>query len=304
MKKGLLLLTIMIMVFFACSKDNKIERTYYVSILPQKYFVERIVGDMFNIEVLVKPGQSPATYEPTTKQMINLSNAKALFTIGVAFEDNLVPKLTEQYGDLEIVRTDKNIKKHQPASFIQLFEEDHRDIDYHAHQQSDSNHHHEGLDPHIWLSPELVKIQVANISDYFIKAYPEKASYFKKNRDDFFTELDQVAKDIEEVFNLRQNREFLCFHPAWGYFADQFKLKQIPIEIEGKEPTPKEQQQILAFARERKIKVIFVQAQFNQRIASSIAEQIGGSVISIDPLAEDYLVNLKIIANKLAESME
>ncbi len=302
MKKIMYLLSLIVIVFTACSKDIKVQDGYFVSILPQKYFVERIVGDMFNIEVLVKPGESPATYEPTTKQMIGLSKAKALFTIGVAFEDNLIPKLQKQYPDLEILATDKNILKHKPASFIDIFDNE-LDHSHHHHENEDAHHHHEGLDPHIWLSPNLVKTQVTNIADYFIATYPEQANFFEKNRDEFFTELDEATLEIEKIFSKVERREFLCFHPAWGYFADQFNLKQIPIEIEGKEPTPKEQQKIIEFVQEQGIKVIFVQAQFDQRIASSIAEQIGGSVILIDPLAENYLDNLKIIANKIAESM-
>jgi len=303
MKRGVFfLIAITIISVFACSKDTKVEENYFVSILPQKYFVERVVGEMFNIEVLVKPGESPATYEPTTKQMIGLSKAKALFTIGVAFEDNLIPKLKEQYSKLGIVATDKNIIKHNPASFVEIFaEEDHTS---HQHnEEMDEHHHHEGLDPHIWLSPDLVKIQVTNIADYFIRAYPEEKSYFEKNRDVFIAELDEVSQEIKQIFINKESREFLCFHPAWGYFADQFNLKQIPIEIEGKEPNPREQEQIIEFAQAQGIKFIFVQAQFDQRVASSIAEQISGSVILIDPLAENYLVNLKNIAIKLAESM-
>lgn len=302
MKNVLILLTVIIMVISACSTDHKSADSYFVSILPQKYFVEKIIGTSSQIEVLVKPGESPATYEPTTKQMINLSKAKALFTIGVAFEDNLIPKLKEQYPTLKVIATDKNVQKHEPADFTQLFLEDYK-YSHNRHEDREEHHHHEGLDPHIWLSPELVKIQVSEIAEYFIAEYPDKADDFSKNRDLFFAELDEVSQEIGEIFSGKEKREFLCFHPSWGYFADQFDLKQIPIEIEGKEPTPREQQRIIEFAQEREIKIIFVQAQFDQRVAASIAEQIGGSVISIDPLAENYLVNLKNIALKLAESM-
>jgi zinc transport system substrate-binding protein len=310
MKKLLLLLVLIALGLTACSKNKAGEETYFVSILPQKYFVEKVVGDLFDIQVLVKPGESPATYEPTTKQMIDLNKAKALFSIGVAFEDNLLPKLAEQYPDLKIIATDRNIVKHLPASFVEIFpeedehddEENHKDI--HHNHDAEHGHEHHGLDPHIWLSPDLVKIQVADIADYFIAEHPEHASYFEQNRDTFLAELDTASQEIEDIFQNISKREFLCFHPAWGYFADQFNLKQIPIEIEGKEPTPKEQKIIMEFAEVQGIKFIFVQAQFDQRVASSIAEQIGGSVILIDPLAENYLANLKKIANKLAESME
>jgi len=297
MRKIVYLLGLISLVLTACnSKINEPEK-YFVSILPQKYFVERVVGDMFNIEVLVKPGASPATYEPTTKQMLELSKSKALFTIGVPFEHNIVTKLQKQYHQLIIINTDKNIIKQSPESFVELFANDH-------HHDSDMDHHHEGLDPHIWLSPNLVKIQVSNIADYFIEAYPDNKSYFEKNRDNFIADLDELSLEIEQIFMNVKSKEFLCFHPAWGYFANEFKLNQIPIEIEGKEPTPHEQQKIIEFAKERGIKFIFVQAQFDRRVATAIAEDIGGSVILIDPLAEDYLSNLKEIASRLAESME
>lgn len=299
MKKVVLLMITLGIFFLACQKKNTQIDEYFVSILPQKYFVERIVGDKFKIEVLVKPGDSPATYEPTAKQMIAMSKAKALFTIGVAFEKNIIPKLQEQYPTLNVVASDKGITKHHPASFQELF------ADEHSHHEHTSEHHHDHgeFDPHIWLSPALVKIQVMNITDYFVSTYPQDKNFFLANRDNFLADLEQVSLSIENIFQNTEKREFLCFHPAWGYFADQFGLKQIPIEIEGKEPTPQEQSKIISFAKERDIKFIFVQAQFDQRIASSIANEIGGKVILIDPLAEDYLANIKNIAQKIAESM-
>ena len=296
------LLLLLSLLLLACNRKRDEAQKYSVSILPQKYFVERVVGEMFDIDVLVKPGESPATYEPTTKQMIDLSKTKALFTIGVAFEDNIVPKLNQQYPNFLIIDTDKDITKHRPASFVELFAEDKH---HHQHETTnDKHHHHEGFDPHIWLSPNLVKVQVMNIADYFISAYPEQEKTFTQNRDVFLAELDDVSQEINKIFENANNRDFLCFHPAWGYFADEFHLRQIPIEIEGKEPTPQEQQKIIEFAQDNKIKFIFVQAQFDQRIARSVAQEIGGSVILIDPLAEDYLVNLKYIASKLAETMK
>jgi len=302
MRKLVFLIALISLVIVACNNKPRDTKKYFVSILPQKYFVERVVGDMFEINVLVKPGESPATYEPTAKQMIGLSKTKALFTIGVAFEENIIPNLNQQYPDLKIINTDKNIAKHRPSPFEELFEEKE---DHHQHKSdNEGHHHHDGYDPHIWLSPELVKVQVNNIADYFISAYPEQTNTFENNRDTFLADLDEVSFEIKKIFANVTNREFLCFHPAWGYFADEFDLRQIPIEIEGKEPTPREQKKIIEYAKDREIKFIFVQAQFDQRIAASVANEIGGSVINIDPLAEDYLSNLKHIANKLAESME
>jgi zinc transport system substrate-binding protein len=316
MKKLMVILSLAILVLAACHNDQQEAKKYYVSILPQKFFVEKIVEDKFEIAVLVKPGESPATYEPTTKQMIDLSKTKALFSIGVPFEQTIIPKLKEQYPNLEIIATDKGINKHSPESYVDLFHDSHSHHEHevleneyaHKHEglekKHEHGHKHEGLDPHIWLSPKLVEQQVRNIADYFISAYPQDADFFADNRDKFIKELQAVSQEIKVIFANNENREFLCFHPAWGYFADDFDLKQIPIEIEGKEPTPQEQKRIMEFAKDKGIKFIFVQAQFDQKIAQSIAEEIGGSVILIDPLAQDYLSNLKNIASKIAESME
>lgn len=302
MKKFLIFVYLITLFLGACNNDSAQSEKYFVSILPQKFFVEKVVSDKYEVDVLVKPGESPATYEPTTKQMIALSKAKALFTIGVPFEHAIIPKLKVQYPHLEILATDKNITKIKPASFMELFHKDH-DHEKHNEEHNKSHNHSEGLDPHIWLSPTLVKQQVVNIAEYFINAYPQDADFFKANRDKFIGELNQVSQEIKDIFSTAESREFLCFHPAWGYFAQDFDLKQIPIEIEGKEPTPQEQEKIIKFAKDRKIKVIFVQAQFDQNIAKAVANNIEGQVILIDPLAEDYLTNLKIIANKLAQSM-
>ncbi len=303
MKNLVLILALLILVLTACQNDKQESDKYYVSILPQKFFVEKIIGDNFDVHVLVKPGESPASYEPTTKQMIDLSKTKALFTIGVPFEKSIIPKLKEQYPNLEILATDKGITKHKPESFLELMEDSHSHHDHNT-EEATSHHHHEGLDPHIWLSPSLVQLQVRNIADYFINSYPQDADFYQENRDTFIKELDEVSQEIKAIFAESENRDFLCFHPAWGYFADEFNLKQIPIEIEGKEPTPQEQKKIIDFAKHKGIKFIFVQAQFDQNIAKSIADEIEGSVILIDPLAQDYLSNLKNIARKIAESME
>ena len=308
MRRNVLIIVVVLLMFLCgCVQQKSLEDSFYVSILPQKYFVERITGGLFSVKVLVEPGASPATYEPTAKQMVGLSQAQALFTIGVAFEEQLIPKIRGQYKELEIVATDINVPKLRPESFIELFSTtDINMINPKANKLAEHshNHSHEGLDPHIWLSPDLVKIQLAEITDYFVAHYPDQKELFINNRDSFYQDLDEASHLISDIFSTVGNKEFLCFHPAWGYFAKQFGLKQIPIEIEGKEPTPQEQHQILKFVEARGIKVIFVQQQFDKRIAQAIAEQIGGKVIPINPLAENYLENLHEIATKLAGSME
>lgn len=301
MKQKLLIFSVLLLLIGGCTQPKSSESSFYVSILPQKYFVERITDELFEVQVLVEPGASPTTYEPTAKQMVGLSKAQALFTIGVAFEEQLIPKIRGQYKELDIVATDSNVPKRRPESFVELFKP--ADLNMLTPKANSHNQAHDSFDPHIWLSPDLVKLQLAEITDYFVEHFPQHTELFLNNRDLFYEDLDEVSDLINNIFSTVENKEFLCFHPAWGYFAKQFGLKQIPIEIEGKEPTPQEQHKIIEFVQARGIKIVFVQEQFDKRVAQAIAEQIGGQVVAINPLSENYLENLHEIATKLAGSM-
>ncbi|OQY39051.1 MAG: hypothetical protein B6226_02665 [Candidatus Cloacimonetes bacterium 4572_65] len=299
MKKLLVNIIILAIVFLAggCAKQNNSKDVVFVSILPQKYFVERITGDDFDLQVMVVPGAEPATYEPTTRQVVKLGEAEVFFTIGVPFEKSFIPKVKQQLKELKFVATDQGIEKLHSPTFDDIFKDS-------SHEGNHEEHHHEGADPHIWLAPNLVIKQSRTITDYFVKNYPDRADYYEKNYSAFKEELAVISKSSRARFKEIPNNEFLCFHPSWGYFAQEFELTQIPIELEGKEPTPQEQQAIIKYVKQKNIKVIFVQKQFNRRIADSIAEQIGGVVVSLDPLAEDYLQNIEEITSIMLENMK
>ena len=276
-------LIILLLPALLFSKQTK--PVVFVSILPQKYFVERIAGDFFDVKVMVKPNENPATYEPTIKQLSSLKQCKLYFSIDVPFEKVWLPKIRKMYPNLRIVSTSKGITKR----FMDNFE---------------GKKNSKNPDPHIWLSPKLVKIQAKNIKEAFCKTYPEHSEDFNKNYSEFLSELDNLHNTISKNLSDIKVRKFAVFHPSWGYFADEFSLKQIPIEIEGKEPTPKQLKSIISILKRENIKVIFVQKQFSQKLAHSIAKQIGGKVIAIDPLAENFYQNLLQISKQIKDTLQ
>lgn len=260
----------------------------FVSILPQKYFVERIADDTVRVSVMVQPGHSPETYEPMPRQMADLSTAAAYFRIGMPFETSWMNKIQAVNANMRIVDTREGIEL--------------REFDGHHHHEGDTGHL-DSKDPHIWLSPELVKQQAKTMCDALIELYPDNAEFYRRNLEQFTLELSQLSEEIRETLKDLPTREFMVFHPSWGYFADEFGLVQIPIEVEGKEPTAKELADIVELAKEKSIKVIFVQSQFSTSIADRVAESIGGKVVSLDPLAEDYVSNLRTIASCFAKEL-
>ena len=249
----------------------------FVSILPQAYFVERVGGRYVDVEVLVGPGQSPATYEPTPKQMARLGEAEVYFRIGTPFEKGFIDKLADTHKRLEIVDTRKDVT-----------------LRYFKGSTGGSV-----PDPHIWLDPRRVKIQAATICETLIRLAPDRRSFFESNLRSFQADLDRVDKDIAETLAPLKGSTFYVFHPAFGYFGDRYGLEQVAVEIEGKEPSPKQLSNLINKARNEGAKVIFVQPQYAKRDAEIIAREIGGAVVPMNPLPRDYLGNLEQMASLL-----
>lgn len=265
-----------------------------VSILPQAFFVQKIAGDLVDVEVLVKPGASPATYTPKPSQLKLISEAQLYFTIGVAFEKNWISRFSSINSDMKLIDTTQGITKITMQSGI---EEEH----HHAHDGHD-HHQHEGLDPHIWLDPMLVKSQVKIIAETLSHTDPKNSAHYLHNAQKFTKELIQIDSNIKENLKNIKQKEFIVFHPAFGYFANAYGLKQVAIEKEGKEPSVKYIKRIIDFAKKHNIKTVFVAPQFSQKSATQIAKQIGGSVKSINPLALEWDANILEIAKSFQEN--
>lgn len=244
-----------------------------VSILPQAYFVERLGGDKVEITVMVPPGASPATYEPTGSQMRDLAQARMYVRIRVPFEGAWMDKIAAANKDMLIVDSTEGIERIG------------------------------GKNPHIWLSPRLVKIQVENIYAGLLQIDPANKDFYARNKEEFLKELDALDKELAETLAGVKGGRFMVFHPAWSYFARDYGLEQIPVEIEGKEPSAAELAELIETAQANDIKVIFVQPQFSSKSAETIAKQIGGQVMFVDPLARDWANNLRVVAKTFAQGL-
>jgi len=272
------------------------KETVFVSILPQKYFVEKISGGFLDVEVMVIPGASPATYEPKPSQMRKLASSKAYFSIGVPFEKVWLERIAGVNSEMTIIHTDAGIKK-QPIAAHHHHEDEHHNG--HDDHMAASHNEHVILDPHIWLSTSLVKKQLVTTAEGLKQLFPEYGEKIDANLQDFLGKIDQLDQKIKNILKNKAGMKFMVFHPSWGYFARDYGLEQVAIEIEGKDPKPAQLQKLIKKARERNINIVFVQPQFSTKSAKLIAKEIGGEVVFIDPLAENWLENMSHVAEKM-----
>lgn len=275
----------------------------HVSILPQKYFVEKIGRDNVQVHVLVKPGKSPGTYSPTPQQIKDLASADLYFRIGVPFENGMLPKIQAIAG-LKIVDTRQGIALRQMK--LHTHGKNHADTHSHAHSNSRSladDLDSMGKDPHVWMNPLMVKTQAKTISRALSTLDPSNKAEYESNYTRFAQELDTLDRHMKQSLKVLKGDNLFVFHPSFGYFTDAYGLKQIAIETMGKAPKGKTLSRIIKLARKEKVRVIFVQPQFDRNAAQKIAAAINGAVVSIDPLAYDYLANMKQIAQAITEAL-
>ena len=268
--------------------DGKL--SVFVSIPPQISFVEAIGGDHVAVESFAGEGQDPHQISVTPKQMSALGRADVYYSVGMPFEELLVKKISGQKNAPEIVDTTAGIKM---RSFAEEEEHDHGDHDH------DHDHDHSEGDPHIWLAPKLIRSQVETIAASLKKLQPENAEDFDKNLAAYLKKLDALDTEISGQLEDHLGGSFYVYHPAFGYFADEYGLYQVPVETGGQSPTPKALTKFIADAKAEDAKIIFVQPQFDQSNAKTVAKEIGGKVVPLDPLAEDVLGNLKAIADNI-----
>ncbi len=267
-----------------------------VSIPPQAYFVKKIAGDKADITVLIPPGASPATYAPKPSQMKAIKKASLYFTIGVPFEKNWLERFRSLNPKLKIIDMAQDIKKIPMQNHLDHESETDEAHDTHEH------HDHAGLDPHVWLSPTLVAKMAEVIKDTFVREDPQNSAFYAENYQKFLKEIEAIRTKIANLLSHLKEKEFIVFHPSFGYFAGEFGLKQIAIEREGKEPGLRYMKRVIAFAKKHGIKTIFVAPQFSQKSARYIARAIGGKVESIDPLAYDWERNIMEIAKSFEKA--
>lgn len=281
MKKLVLTLFLILMGFslFACSPEEEQSRIEVaVSITPQAAFVEAIGKDYVNVLTVIPPGYSPANYEPSAKTMASLSKVDVYFTIGVPTESgNILPdmdnlntihlaeKVRSVYDDLEFT----------PGS----------------------------RDPHIWLSIKRVKVMVQAIADELARLDPEMSDYYIANANDYLDELDLLDREISGFFVDKTMRKFIVFHPSYRYFAADYNLEMFALEQDGKEATVSHLQAMIDLAKTNQIHVIFYQSEIDSSQVESFSEEIEGVGVALNPLAYDFIDNLRNLAQAIGDSL-
>lgn len=245
----------------------------FVSVLPQKAMVERIGGDQVRVSVMVSPGHNPASYEPSPRQVVALAAADLYVRIGVPFESAWLGRIRSANPDMPLW----DMRGPAPD---------------------------QGGDPHVWTDPVRVQAMAVRLRDRLSVLRPQQQTLFEANAQAYANELAELDAELTARFAPYQGRSFLVFHPAWGYFAQRYGLRQLAVEHEGKEPGPKAMQRLIVEARDLGLTTIFVEPQFHHHASHTVAEGFAGKAVQIDPLAPDLVANLRAVSLKIVESMQ
>jgi zinc transport system substrate-binding protein len=274
---------------------------------------------------MVPPGHSPHDYEPTPSQMVDLADADLYFKVGsgVEFENIWMDDMEDMNDDMLVVdgsrgitlRTidgeavgggrDDDTAEPEGEEGVEEGEgeEEEEEENHEEEDHEDDAHEHEGADPHIWMSLRNSVVMVENLLEGLEEVDPDNAAYYSENAEAYIEELDELDEYVEGELDGHLGERFLVYHPAFGYFAHDYGLVQMAVEEEGKEPGSAGLAAMVDQAKEYDIKVVFVSPQFDEGSARTIADEIGGEVIVLDSLVEDYLDNMKDLSERLIEGL-
>jgi zinc transport system substrate-binding protein len=264
----------------------------FVTVPPQAFLVERIGGDAVEVHTLVGKGQDPHTFEPTPRQAASLARANLFFTVDIPFERQLVAKVAASNRKLQIVDSSRGIIR------LPLTEPHHHET--HAKKEHSSNE----ADPHVWLATDNLRIMAVNMTAALSAILPEHKEILDRNLASLQSEINAVGKCLTTTLTPHRGKTFYIFHPAFGYFAHAYGLKQRAVEISGKSPTPRQLTALVNQAKKDRAQTIFVQPQFDRKSAETVAQAINGTVVPIDPLDREVLRNLVTIAAAIDQSLK
>lgn len=281
---------------FACSTEKKSgalqKDIIYVSIEPQKFFVEQFAGDLFEVKSLLPPGASPATFEPSPVQLKELSKAKAYLRIGyIGFEKAWMDRIQSTNGQMKV---------YDQSLGVDFIEADH-DCNHEKHGHD--HHRHGTIDPHFWVSTQQMYPQIQNIKNMLVELIPDSASFFEQKHQELKVLIADTDKSIMSIFENMDNKTYMIYHPSMSYFARDYGLNQLPIEFEGKEPSGKYMTELIDKSKELNIKTIFIQKQFPDSKARAIAKELNAEIVKIDPLAYNWPQNMVFMAEQIKKSL-
>jgi len=250
-----------------------------VSIPPQKWLLDRIVGDKFEVTALLSPGTNPETYDPSMNHLMNLQNSRAFFSVGtIGFEQASLDKIRQNFPNLKIYNSAEGINM--------LF---------------GSHGHGDEADPHVWVSVRNAKIIASNMYRHICELDPDHKGYYRKNYDRLHRQLQQMDDSISEMLKGRQGESFLVWHPSLSYFARDYGLRQISVEADGKEAGPKQLQTKLQEAKNLHPTVFFAQKEYDTRQSREICDMVGIPLVPVSLMGGDWDAQIYLIASALAK---
>lgn len=272
-------------LLLACSTQVQQENSIMVTIEPQRYFAEQLTDSLFRIECMVPVGTSPETYDPTPVQMTKLAHSKAYFCIGhIGFEEVWIDKLKRNYPQIPF---------YDNSLGIDLIASDHSHTINHPHEQ--------GIDPHTWSSPKAARLIIQNMYKSLVEIDPANESRYTDNLQHLLERVDSVDEKITQMLRNSTQKVFIIYHPALSYFARDYGLTQYSIEADGKEPSPEQLKTLMATAKEKGAKTVFVQQEFDRKNAEVIAKETGCRLVVINPLSYDWVGEMLHIAQALSD---
>lgn len=279
-----------IILWAACGSSRQEEKNAIsVSILPERYFVEQIAGDRVKVNVMVPPGANPASLDLNIKQLQTLYDSRLYFAIGhLPFEVTTLYPLLASKEVPRLIRLSDGMQLEEGSC-------------HHAKETAQNAHN---IDPHVWMSPANARIMADKIYAVLSECFPDDKDFFTQKYRQFLTEIDSIDQKAKRIIATKKHRTFLIYHPALTYFAKEYGMKQIAIENEGKEPNPSHVKAIIDTCRNQNIRIVFIQNQFDISNATTIAQEIGGEVIPIDPLAENWREEMTRLLDVINKKME
>jgi zinc transport system substrate-binding protein len=290
MKKYITLFTTVLIVFSCVPKSDRKnddrQNVLTVTIPPQQFFLDRIVGDAFEVSVLIPSGMNHETYDPAPSAMVALSKSAIYFKVGdLGFENVWTSRLAKNNPNVTIIDCSTGVEL----------------IDGHACcAHHDHNHSHGAMDPHVWTSPSAARVMARNMLDAVLSLDPENADFYHANFEKLIEKINQTDETIRDLLKDAPSRSFIIYHPALGYFANEYGIHQLSIEFEGKNPSPAQMKTLVDTAKKEEIKIVFIQKGFDEKNAEVIAREVGATVYEINPLAYEWDTELIRIASILA----
>jgi zinc transport system substrate-binding protein len=301
-KRDIALIVLSIILLFAScagadSEESAEDRIKVaVSVVPEAAFVEAVAGDLVDIVTVIPVGNSPANYQPTTLEMQAISDADIYFVMQVPTEEaNILPKIYDFNEDILLINLRDAVSVEYPL----------RHMDEHSHEgESEEHPDDEAIDPHIWLSPKRVIVMIRTIAEELSKIDEENSEIYQANAHNYIQKLNHLDAQIKAIVETMDNKSFMIYHGAYGYFAEDYGLNMISLEADGKAATAARMQQVIIEAKEAGITTIFYQDEFADNQAATVAEEIGGNVSKAAPLSYEYIEGLLDFTRTLSDSGE